>query len=125
MSTSWMFRAVVGGSTEPCLPVPRSRVRGGWVQSERSGTSGDGFTSDRGPERTADGAVSVFPSISPGEGSDWPGRGRKRRGSKCVSKPTHQSPAGPTTPGKGLFHWFDQRTGIDAVLREALDEPIP
>ena len=25
----------------------------------------------------------------------------------------------------GLFKWFDRRTGINAVLHEALDEPIP
>jgi ubiquinol-cytochrome c reductase cytochrome b subunit len=27
-------------------------------------------------------------------------------------------------PG-GLFGWFDQRTGLDSLLRESLDEPIP
>lgn len=31
-----------------------------------------------------------------------------------------------TTPPKGgLFGWFDKRTGLDAILRESLDEPIP
>jgi len=24
-----------------------------------------------------------------------------------------------------LFGWFDQRTGVDDLLRESLDEPIP
>src|ERR1700685_1001506 len=29
-------------------------------------------------------------------------------------------------PGKrGLFQWLDKRTGVDAILRESLDEPIP
>jgi ubiquinol-cytochrome c reductase cytochrome b subunit len=35
---------------------------------------------------------------------------------------------GGTTPGKvrsGSFQWLDQRTGLDSLLREALDEPIP
>ncbi len=26
---------------------------------------------------------------------------------------------------KGLFGWFDRRTGVDSLLRETLDEPIP
>ena len=31
-----------------------------------------------------------------------------------------------TTPPKGgLFGWFDKRTGLDSILRESLDEPIP
>jgi ubiquinol-cytochrome c reductase cytochrome b subunit len=30
-----------------------------------------------------------------------------------------------TTGGKGLFGWFDRRTGLDSLLRETLDEPIP
>lgn len=28
-------------------------------------------------------------------------------------------------PKTGLFHWLDRRTGLDGILREALDEPIP
>jgi ubiquinol-cytochrome c reductase cytochrome b subunit len=27
--------------------------------------------------------------------------------------------------GRRIFRWFDRRTGLDALLREALDEPIP
>src|SRR5208282_161896 len=34
---------------------------------------------------------------------------------------------GPLTPsGRGtFFRWLDRRTGIDSLLRAALDEPIP
>ncbi len=32
---------------------------------------------------------------------------------------------GPAPKTGGLFHWFDQRTGIDEILRKSLDEPIP
>ena len=28
-------------------------------------------------------------------------------------------------PNKGVFGWLDRRTGLDGVLRETLDEPIP
>jgi hypothetical protein len=27
--------------------------------------------------------------------------------------------------GTRLVHWLDQRTGIDSLLHESLDEPIP
>ncbi len=33
--------------------------------------------------------------------------------------------SGPQATGKGLFSWFDRRTGLDGMLRETLDEPIP
>ncbi len=34
-------------------------------------------------------------------------------------------PDAQTPKRTGLFGWFDQRTGLDGLLREALDEPIP
>ena len=34
-------------------------------------------------------------------------------------------PGAQTPKRAGLFGWFDQRTGLDSLLREALDEPIP
>lgn len=30
-----------------------------------------------------------------------------------------------TTGTGGLFKWFDRRTGLDGLLSETLDEPIP
>lgn len=33
--------------------------------------------------------------------------------------------SGSGSQSKGLFGWFDRRTGLDSVLRETLDEPIP
>jgi len=39
--------------------------------------------------------------------------------------PDHgRQPAGETKRGS-LFHWFEQRTGLNKLLHEALDEPIP
>jgi len=39
---------------------------------------------------------------------------------------TNNAPAAPVTrPYRRLFRWFDRRTGINALLHEALDEPIP
>ena len=32
---------------------------------------------------------------------------------------------GSDATGGGLFHWLDRRTGLDSLLRETLDEPIP
>ena len=42
-----------------------------------------------------------------------------------MSEPSDQSPSTRQTPRRSLFRWFDRRTGLDAVMREALDEPIP
>ena len=42
-----------------------------------------------------------------------------------MSEPSDQSPSTRRTPRRSLFRWFDRRTGLDAVMREALDEPIP
>lgn len=36
-----------------------------------------------------------------------------------------QNPSSATTPHGRFFRWFDRRTGLDALLHEALDEPIP
>lgn len=36
-----------------------------------------------------------------------------------------RTPESVAKGGKSLFNWFDRRTGLDALLREALDEPIP
>ena len=33
--------------------------------------------------------------------------------------------SGTRNQSKGLFGWFDRRTGLDGILRETLDEPIP
>ena len=40
---------------------------------------------------------------------------------------THQQDenAAPARPGRGLWAWLNHRTGLDAVLRTALYEPIP
>ncbi|MFL6446399.1 MAG: cytochrome b N-terminal domain-containing protein [Bryobacteraceae bacterium] len=42
-----------------------------------------------------------------------------------MSEFSDQRPTVPTKPADRLFHWFDQRTGLDELLREGLDEPIP
>jgi ubiquinol-cytochrome c reductase cytochrome b subunit len=31
----------------------------------------------------------------------------------------------PALPGRGLWAWLNRRTGLDALLRTALYEPIP
>src|SRR3954466_14691616 len=107
------------------MPLPHSCVRRCWVKNERSGASGNGFASDAGPERPIDGPLSTFPSTGPDEGSHWLGEAASEEDSKNVSEFSDPRPPVPTTPAKRLFQWFDQRTGLDELLREGLDEPIP
>ena len=39
---------------------------------------------------------------------------------------THKSaPDTPSPPASGLWGWLNRRTGLDNLLRSALDEPIP
>jgi ubiquinol-cytochrome c reductase cytochrome b subunit len=42
-----------------------------------------------------------------------------------VGDSSHKGSIGAGNEKSGLFGWFDRRTGLDAVLRESLDEPIP
>ena len=44
---------------------------------------------------------------------------------RTVSEPSLRNQPDPTKPRGRFFRWLDRRTGIDALLREALDEPIP
>jgi ubiquinol-cytochrome c reductase cytochrome b subunit len=42
-----------------------------------------------------------------------------------VSKSVNSKQAAGAKSSGGLLGWLDQRTGLDSVLRESLDEPIP
>jgi ubiquinol-cytochrome c reductase cytochrome b subunit len=42
-----------------------------------------------------------------------------------VSEPSNRNEPTPTKPRRGYIRWLDRRTGLDAIMREALDEPIP
>lgn len=43
--------------------------------------------------------------------------------SQTPANHTPQNPHGPESAG--LFHWFEQRTGLNKLLHHTLDEPIP
>src|SRR3954463_9798956 len=101
-----MLGAVVGFQTRVSLPVSYGIFWRGWIDFERPLSTRHGLARKPYPERPPASPVSVLPSISTHQRSDWLKR-HDEEPMSSLNEFSNRSNPEPAHHSSGVFHWLD------------------
>src|SRR5262249_25753165 len=115
-----MFNSMERDQTGVHLSMPRGGLCDGRRQDFGTGTALDGRSRKQDRKWNAEGSLPVFPSTDFDEinalvDPTMPNANEPERNEQPQTLSARQR----------LYKWLDIRVGVDSILHEALDEPIP